>query len=123
MKNFYNRIAQIALALNCEYKEIPYGIMVYTPDSDYNKYHLLINKIFRIKNAHFESNPYAQSVSIYHINDYNAKKESEDKKQKIVDYFFLELRKNGRDVKAAEKAQKIYAESIGAIKEYNQIYA
>lgn len=123
MKNFYNRIAQIALALNCEYKEIPYGIMVYTPDSDYNKYRLLINKIFRIKNAHFESNPYAQSVSIYHINDYNVKKESEDKKQKIVDYFFLELRKNGRDVKAAEKAQKIYAESIGAIKEYNQIYA
>ena len=123
MKKFYNRIAKIAMLLNCDQKEIPYVIMVFVPENDYNKYHLLLCEISRIKSARYETNPYAQSIRVYHKDDYAARNESNDKKQKIVDFFFLELRKNGRDNKAAQKAQKAYAESIGAMAEYNAIYA
>lgn len=125
MKKFYNRIARMATALNCEYKEIPYGIMVYVNDTEPNpdKYFLLRSHVSRLKSAHIEGNYHAESIRVYHQDDYTVMKESENKITKLVDFFYLELRRNGGNQKAAQKAQKAYAESINATSEYNKIYA
>lgn len=121
-QKFYSRIRKFAVKYNFTIETVGSGILIAADNS--NGYNLMINRLYKMRNIYVDHrNFHTKSVLVYDINEYMEMRESQDRKSRIVNFFFEEMRRNGQDQNAAKEAQKAYAESIGGIAEYNSIYA
>lgn len=121
-QKFYSRIRKFATAYNFTIKTLGRGILITADNSD--GFNLMINRLYKMRNIYVDHrNFHTKSVLVYDINEYMEMRESQDRKSRIVNFFFEEMRRNGRNPEKAKEAQKAFAESIGGIAEYNSIYA
>lgn len=89
----------------------------------YEQYQEALAAAYRLKNVKIENLHHSLFIRIYDAADWQAWKESEQRRQQIVYRFWEAMRENGRDQKASQAAAHDLAVQIGALKEYEAIYA
>lgn len=120
-KNFYRRMCSFAARHGLDIE--PEKISVAITCRSYEQYRAALAAAYRLKNVKIENLYHSLFIRIYDATDWQTWHESEQRRQQIVYRFWEAMRENGRDQKAAQAAAHDLAVQIGALTEYEAIYA